>query len=218
MHLSIHDSIYEKWPDTTLGVITATVLCHPENPELKNELNELSAHYQSQLQIEDIAKLKSIADTRSAYKAFGKEPSRYRVSSEALLRRILQGKGLYYINTIVDTGNLVSIYSQFGVCCFDQEKIVGDIQFCIANEGETYQGIGKGILNISNLPVFKDSQGSFGSPTSDSDRTKITLDTQQLLFCIVSFSGRNNLEHLLQYALSRLEKYCNATDVSVQII
>ncbi|MCF8231187.1 MAG: hypothetical protein K9J27_03280 [Bacteroidales bacterium] len=66
--------------------------------------------------IEDIASLQPVKDTRQAYKALGKKPARYRVSSEALHRRIIQGKGLYFINNVVDITNLVSIRSGYGIC------------------------------------------------------------------------------------------------------
>lgn len=218
MQITISDSLRAKASNTALGIITARVKCMEENAALKEEMDALCRQYQETFQIADLSGLSPIADTRAAYRSFGKEPSRYRVSSEALLRRILQGKGLYYINTIVDTGNLVSIYSKFGVCCFDREKITGPVCFDIAEEGDSYQSIGKGILNISHLPVFKDSMGSFGSPTSDSARTKITLETRELLLVIVSFSGRENLEQLLLFSARRLEKYCQATEIETSIL
>ena len=67
----------------------------------------------------------NIKASRQAYKQLGKEPSRYRVSSEALIRRILQNKGLYKINNVVDTNNLISIETGYSVGSYDLEKIQG---------------------------------------------------------------------------------------------
>ncbi len=211
MTITIAPSIKEKWPQTALGVIEARVEYAPENSALKTEMQQLEKELAATLQLEEIAALPAIADTRAAYRAFGKEPARYRVSSEALIRRIVQKKGLYYINNIVDTNNLVSIRTQHALCCFDKAKIEGNIAFQIAGAGESYQGIGKGNLNIEFLPVFADTQGSFGSPTSDSQRTMITPQTEEIFFIIVSFSGATQLQQHLDDATLQLTRYCNAT-------
>ena len=118
--------------------------------------------------LENLTEQINIKTSRKAYKALGKEPSRYRVSSEALIRRILQGKGLYRINNVVDTNNLISIETGYSVGSYDLENLHGNINFRIGNIGEKYQGIGKEMINIENLPVFADDFGAYGSPTSSS--------------------------------------------------
>ncbi|MCL3779458.1 hypothetical protein EMN47_03555 [Prolixibacteraceae bacterium JC049] len=217
--IKITSTIHQLYPSTALGIIEANVSIQKKNNELINKMEEFATQFKSNNAIEAIAQIPAINDTRSAYRAFGKEPARYRVSSEALLRRIVQGKGLYYINNVVDVNNLVSIESGHGICCFDRTKIEGDdILFTIADEGETYKGIGKGELNISKLPVFKDEKGSFGSPTSDSQRTMITDSTSKILFIIVSFSGNRHLDHNCQKAKDYLQTYCNAEITNYYIV
>ncbi|TKG88895.1 hypothetical protein EYV94_26525 [Puteibacter caeruleilacunae] len=218
MHITISNSIKEKWNNTVLGVITADVEYQKANVLLKEQLDLLEASIKESIIIEDIAKMQAISNTRAAYRAFGKEPARYRVSSEALTRRIVQGKGLYYINNIVDTNNLVSIKSGYALCCFDMDKIDGDVEFTIAKPGSSYKGIGKGELNIEFLPVFRDSIGYFGSPTSDSQRTMITNTTKRLLFVIVSFSGEADLQDQLTHAKESLETYCSANIHSLEVV
>ena len=55
-----------------------------------------------------LAQIPNLDESRKAYKAFGKDPGRFRVSSEALYRRVRQGKDLYRINTVVDANNHVA--------------------------------------------------------------------------------------------------------------
>lgn len=217
--IKIAKSIQELHPTTSLGVIEAKITYKKNDKALKELMINFSEEFQANNCIENIAQIPTIKATRTAYKAFGKEPARYRVSSEALLRRTVQGKGLYFINNVVDVNNLVSIESGYGICCFDKAKIEGtDIIFTIADEGESYKGIGKGEINISKLPVFKDARGSFGSPTSDSQRTMITETTSEILFIIVSFSGSENLKETCQKAEEYLTRFCNADIVNNYII
>lgn len=210
MNIKIDQNLTDKHPFVKLASLTAKVKFQNLNIDLKNELQLFATEFLSTHKIEDIAQSPAINDTRKAYRAFGKQPARYRVSSEALLRRIVQGKGLYFINNIVDVNNLVSVKSKHAVCCFDADKIQGEVSFKIAESGAVYQGIGKGVLNIENLPVFADDLGAFGSPTSDSQRTMVTDKTENILFVIVSFSETDNLEFELKEAQVLLERYCQA--------
>ena len=126
--------------------------------------------------------ISAIAATRSVYKACGKDPSRYRPSSEALIRRMLQGKQLYQIDTLVDLINLASITYGYSIGGFDADKFDGDtLTLGVGREGEPYEGIGRGMLNIAGLPVYRDATGGVGTPTSDNERTKMTLGTRRLV-------------------------------------
>ena len=148
----------------------------------------------------------------------GKEPSRYRVSSEALIRRILQGKGLYRINNVVDTNNLISIETGYSVGSYDLENLHGNINFRIGNIGEKYQGIGKEMINIENLPVFADDFGAYGSPTSDSTRAMITEKSKDILTVLISFNGIEELEKSIDIAKKYLTKYADAEDMRSIIV
>lgn len=160
----------------------------------------------------------NIKESRTAYKAFGKDPSRYRVSSEALIRRIGQGKGLYEVNTVVDTNNLISIESGFSVGSYDAEKIGDELIFRIGREEETYQGIGKDEINIAYLPVLADDAGAVGSSTSDSKRAMITEETKEVLTLIYSFSDNTDLEKAMEYGREYLEKYAGAHEIECWIV
>ena len=156
--------------------------------------------------------------SRKAYKSFGKDPGRYRVSSEALLRRIKQNKGLYKINTVVDTNNLISVESGFSVGSYDLEQINGDITFKIGMAGESYKGIGKDSVNIENMPVLCDSDGPFGSPTSDSEKAMIKNSSKSIITIIYIFSEYNCIDTLINKAEKYIKQYVDAKNVETFIV
>lgn len=122
-----------------LAVIRYTAQVNETNAELWDVIdNTVSPKLISQMETINVTEFKNIASSRAAYKAFGKDPGRYRVSSEALYRRIKQGKGLYKINTVVDTNNLISLETGFSVGSYDIENIDDTITLKTGLEGESY--------------------------------------------------------------------------------
>jgi DNA/RNA-binding domain of Phe-tRNA-synthetase-like protein len=158
----------------------------------------------------------AILATRAAYKALGKDPARYRGSAEALLRRVIAGKGLPRINNVVDVINLVSVESRLPVGLYDLAHVEGDILFRAGRAGETYKGIGKYDLNLEGLPVFCDAAGPHGSPTSDSERTMVTLATNKVVAIIISFGGADGLERWAQRMSELLKQYASGGAVETQ--
>ena len=134
-----------------------------------------------------IASLPRVAATRDAYRALGKDPARYRPSSEALLRRIAQGKDLPRVNALVDAGNLASISTAWPIGFYDVEKLRPPIRLRPGMPGESYDAIGRGPMNLAGLPLLADASGPFGSPTSDSARTSLQDDAAQALFVVFCF-------------------------------
>lgn len=191
----------------------ADVIVAESIDELIAEIISKITQIRQTLVIEDISKISAIDASRKAYRVCGKDPARYRLSAEALLRRVVSGKDLYQINNVVDQLNLVSITSGFSIGGYDAGKIQGEIGFGIGLAGEPYSGIGRGELNIENLPVFRDNLGAFGTPTSDSQRTEVTVQTSRFLMIIIDFGGDDQLETAKQMAISLLKKYCMATNI-----
>ncbi len=207
----------EICPGLSLGCIETDVQVQQENHELWAEINIAVNEIAGSLKMENISRIPVIASSRKAYKACGKEPARYRLSSEALLRRIVNGKGLYHINNVVDQLNLVSVTTGFSIGGYDADKIQGDISFGIAGN-EPYTGIGRGTLNIENLPVLRDKQGAFGTPTSDSERTCVSENTRRFLMIIINFANDPGLEDAMQKATGFLKKYCASENIEQTII
>jgi DNA/RNA-binding domain of Phe-tRNA-synthetase-like protein len=191
--ISIHHALKVLAPRLALGCVSANVTVEKHNENLWHEINGHLSHLTSSIKTEQINSIPQIAAMRSSYKTLGKDPSRYRGSAEALLRRVLSGKGLYQINTIVDINNLVSLESLNPVGSYDLERVSGAIELRVGAPGETYKGIGKDEINIESLPVFADMQGPFGSPTSDSERAMVRLETQKILMVMFRLQGEKGL-------------------------
>lgn len=209
----ISDTIQKNCPQLILGCITCKVVVTNYNHALWHEIRSAIENIKDIVSLDAVNSIPAIAQTRKAYKALGKEPSRYRPSAEALLRGIAQGKGFYQTNNVVDIINLVSVKTGFSIGSYDASQIKGDIIFDIGKKGEPYEAIGRGALNIHGLPVFRDELGAFGSPTTDSVRTMITPQTQQLLMVIPSFCTILNLNITMNEAESMLTQYATAHDV-----
>lgn len=218
-HLTIDKTMKEVWPDTRVGCLQYQVKVEKKNEDLWKYLKkDIFKKTRDDIFDYGINDIPNIKESRAAYKAFGKDPSRYRVSSEALIRRIGQGKGLYEVNTVVDANNLISIESGFSVGSYDTSQIADELVFRIGKEGETYKGIGKDEIKIDALPVMADAQGAIGSSTSDSERAMITENATEVLTLIYSFSGNDDLEKALDYGKKYLEKYAGAQNVQSWIV
>jgi DNA/RNA-binding domain of Phe-tRNA-synthetase-like protein len=165
-----------------------------------------------------VAEIPAIAAARQAFKALGKDPSRYRVSSEALIRRLDQGKALYRINTVVDSNNLISLHTGLSAGTYRIDALTPPLVFRKAREGETYEAIGRGPFNLENLPVLADSQGPFGSPTSDSERSMIGLDATEVLMVIYGFGEAKGLPRAMDFAADCLTSYCNAEEIETAVV
>ncbi|MBW8333675.1 MAG: hypothetical protein K0M40_16745 [Prolixibacteraceae bacterium] len=213
VNICISENLKSLCPKLRLGCIMADVIVAESIDELIAEIISKITQIRQTLVVEDISKISVIDAARKAYKACGKDPARYRLSAEALLRRVVSGKELYQINNVVDQLNLVSITSGFSIGGYDAAKIQGDISFGIGLAGEPYQGIGRGELNIEGLPVFRDSLGAFGTPTSDSQRSEVSGQTSRFLMILIDFGGDDQLETAKQMAISLLKKYCRATNI-----
>lgn len=216
--VKISDKLKQACPNFTLGCIEANVKVESSSEELLKEINDYCNELNEKISLENIASLPRIKDAREVYKKLGKAPSKYRVSSEALMRRILQKKGIYKINNIVEINNLISLKSGFSVGSYNIKNIQAPIVLKVGEEGEKYKGIGKELINIEKLPVLTDAISAFGSPTSDSERAMITKDANEIVMFIYSFSGKNEVLDYLKYGKKLLEKYSGAIDTSIKLI
>ena len=212
MKVIVSHEIETVCPTFVGAMVEAEVTNSAYHDELWKEIDQLGEHYRQTLTTETLKEMSSIAATRQVYRACGKDPSRYRPASEALIRRMLQGKQLYQIDTLVDLINLASIAYGYSIGGFDADKFVGDtLTLGIGREGEPYEGIGRGMINIHGLPVYRDAQGGVGTPTSDNERTKIDLNTRHLLVLINGYDGNaERVRENARYILSLLRRYCQS--------
>ena len=190
MNIIVSQEIESVCPGVVGACVEAEVKNTPFCQPLWEEIKALGEKFKAELTTETLKDISGIAATRRVYRACGKDPSRYRPASEALIRRLLQGKELYQIDTLVDLTNLASIAYGYSIGGFDADKFEGDtLTLGVGREGEPYEGIGRGIINIAGLPVYRDARGGVGTPTSDNERTKIDIATTHLMVLINGYDG-----------------------------
>ena len=210
----VSDEIERVCPGFVGACVEADVVNTPYCEGLWEEIRALGEQYKATLTTESLKEMSGIAATRRVYKACGKDPSRYRPASEQLIRRMLQGKELYQIDTLVDLINLASIRFGYSIGGFDASKFVGDtLTLGIGKAGEPYEGIGRGMLNIEGLPVYRDAVGGVGTPTSDNERTKITIDTRHLVVLINGYDGNEEqVRANAEFILDLVRRYCQTQE------
>lgn len=98
---------------------------------------------------------------------------------------------------------------------FDLEKIQGDIQLGAGTAEDEFEAIGRGLLNVEGLPLYRDNAGGIGTPTSDNERTKISENTTQLLMIINGYSGKEGLQEAVNHAIQLLERYAELKSYKV---
>ncbi len=199
-------------PDVKLGVVEAGEVRVAPNAEFAGEMDAVCERLRRALTIEQVAELESIRGVRAMFRAWGVDPSRYRPSAEALLRRVVQGKGLYRVSNVVDINNLGSIETGWPYGSYDRAAIEPPVTFRLGLAGEKYEGIGKQTWHLDRRPVLAHRQGPFGSPISDSVRTMITEQTTAVLAVIFAPAGSSlsALEQAIERVARRLEGFAGA--------
>jgi len=216
--LLIDPALKQKCPRAALGLVTAHIKVEENSPALLDEMRQCESAILKLPEPRAVLDSSKILATRSGYKALGKDPARYRGSAEALIRRILSGKQFPQINTVVDIINLVSVESRLPIGLYDLDHVKGDITFRAGRAGETYKGIGKYDLNLEDLAVFSDAEGPHGSPTSDSERTMVTLSTTHVAAIFISFGGPDGLQESCDRMAALFAKYAQGHDITAEIV
>ncbi|MBR7012904.1 MAG: hypothetical protein IKI10_08435 [Muribaculaceae bacterium] len=218
IQVSIDPRILAACPECRIGLISATVVNEPTCDELWAKIEAAAENIKQRYELLEINQRPAIAGTRHLYKALGKDPSRYRVSSEALCRRIIRGLGIYRLTTLIDVVNLVSIKSGYAISGLDGDRIEGNtLTMSVGRADDVYNGIGRGLLNIEGMPVYRDAMGPIATPTSDEERTKFTDQTVKAQININAFAPEMPLEEAVDWMAALLKKYAHATDVETMI-
>ncbi|QVK18813.1 hypothetical protein KHQ81_03625 [Mycoplasmatota bacterium] len=214
--INIAEELKHTVKEFKVGVISFT--CSVEKTSFLNEIIfALQEEIKTNYSLSDVLKITNIEAARKGYKLLGKDPSRYRLAVESLFRRIVKGNELYRINDVVDLGNILSLKTMRSVAVLDEDKIEGDILIRIG-QNEAYEGIGRGNINIENIPVYCDQIGPFGTPTSDTMRTMITNETKKVLIFIISFNGEKGLIEDIKLCMDLYQKYASGTEFIYKII
>lgn len=216
--IRISSRVAELFPDIIIAYLSGNIKNSEGNPKLWKLLLERSDEIHDTMDEESIRRVEGISDGKKAYRQLGKDPNRYRLSAEALMRRVVKGKELYPISAAVDSLNLVSLRTGITIGGFDANQVAGDIELGIGLPGEEFMAIGRGLLNVENLPIYRDQFGAIGNPTSDSERTRITLSTSKILMPITGFFGIRGIDQALNQLASLLTEFCECSECNTGII
>ena len=154
---------------------------------------------------------------RDLYRSVGIDPTRYRPSPEALLRRLLRDEPFPRINPAVDLANLWAILSGLPVGLYDGDSLVpGPIEARLGREGESYAGINKPEIQLAGRLTLADAAGPFGNPSSDSLRTSVGPGSSHLLYVMFAPTGLDigALDRWAAWLRERLEALFGARTVS----
>lgn len=214
IHLSIAPELKRAVPAVTVGCLTARVRVTAHDEALWREIERATARFAA-MTMDQARALAPVRALRDAYRALGIDPTRYRGSNEALLRRIVHGKGLYRVNTVVDINNLLSLETLCSCGVVDLARVLPPVVFRPGHADESYAGIGRGEIKLARIPVFVDAQGPFASTTSDSERSRVTPETERLGLFVISYGGNGLLPAGLARAADLLERYADAQSVEM---
>ncbi|MBM3316739.1 MAG: hypothetical protein FJY75_02700 [Candidatus Eisenbacteria bacterium] len=156
------------------------------------------------------AAIELLGPARLLYRALGLDPTKTRPSSEALIRRLINGRGLYRINRVVDTCNLCSIDIALPIGLYDTARVRWPAVLRRGLEGEGYAGLGKDEVHVAGRYTLADAEGPFGNPSSDSFRTRICEETTGCTFVLFAPAGypRDRLAEHMDRCAGRMSLYC----------
>ncbi len=212
MKINIDLELKNKLPEFSVIAYTMTV-DNNTTEDVDNLILMVKEKYTNFVPLTEVVTIPKIKVSRDGYKKLGKDPSHTRLACEALLRRMIKGDDLYRLGDIIDLGNILSIETMRSVCVVDLDKIASDVTIRIGNKDDIYFGINRGQINVDKIPLYTDKIGPFGNPTSDTDRTKVTSSTENILIMVICFN-QEDMEKDEEILLSLYQKYANARNIN----
>lgn len=209
MEFRIHESICKVIANCRLAyAVIENAAVRGTPPALTAEFCELQNVVARAYNMEVLPSTPRIIAVRSMYKKLNFDPSRYRPASEALVRRVLQNKGLYYVNSAVDVNNYCSLKYLLPFGLYDLGQVQGNIVYQLATAG-MYTNIAGNEVSTDGKPFLTDDLGAFGNPTSDSRRTAVTLNTCRLLSVVYSDEEvpDSELQEIVDFTSDMLVRY-----------
>lgn len=217
MLITIKKEITDLLPSFNIHAFTMDVKVE-DSKVIDDKIKEVEKYINETYTLEEVLQIPSIKNARDSYKKLGKDPSRYRLACESLFRRLVKGNSLYRVNNAVDAGNILSIELAKSTAVLDYNKLQGDIYIRIGTSDDIYYGIGRGLINVSNIPLYVDEVSPFGSPTSDTERTMITSNTKTILLMVICFDDLNK-DIIETKSIDIFKKYVYASNIKrIEII
>lgn len=215
MNLKIDSKVKTLFPE--LNVLTLQIMgVHIQKIDLELEkfkgevMNRVRNDYRLAL-IKDHPTFRAYRDFFWSIKI---DPTKIRPAAEALIRRILAGKKLPRINTLVDVYNLASIQSRIALATFDADKLKGNLLIRFAEEGEQFFGIGMEkpfFLKGGEIVVCDDDKLVAVYPYRDADKTKVTAKTTNIVVVVCGVPGipKKDLKNASHIALHYIKRFCD---------
>jgi len=214
MTITISEEVRRDFPG--LHVLTSRIE-HVTVKKSDSKLEEFKGEVFKEVQRRyDLKSLKDRPILR-AYRDFfwnlGVDPTKIRPAAEALIRRVLRGKPLPQINTLVDAYNLASVKTEIAIATFDYDTIRGELTMRYAKKEERFLGIGmdSSIKLKGNEIVISDDEKLLAVyPYRDAEDTKVTEATRNvlLLFCGVPGISVEKLLETRDVTLNLVTRFC----------
>jgi len=213
----IDEEILQKFPSIKTGIaIIEGVKVNKSDPSLEKLKKEVEQKYKG-FTLEDINNISPIEAYRNFFRSFGVDPASRHPSPDALLRRIIQGKGLYSINTLVDAYNVACLETNLGMSAMNLDKIKLPVTLRFTNEGEQILLLGGEETKTTKAGevVYADSQEivTLDLNYRDCDKTKITPSTKNVLLYVDGCPGISDseIEKALNREIELIQKFCGGT-------
>jgi len=219
MILKIDSKLKTRFPDlTVLTLRIKGVQIQKRDAKLENFKVEVMRQVRNDYNLDSVKDHPTFRAYRDFFWSIKIDPTKIRPAAEALIRRILAGKTLPSINTLVDAYNLASIKSRIALATFDADKLEGDLLMRFAEEGKQFYGIGMKkplILKGGEIVVSDDQKLIAVYPYRDADNTKVTEETENvtIVVCGVPCIPKENLENASRVALEYITRFCNGKNI-----
>ncbi|HYB04692.1 MAG TPA: phenylalanine--tRNA ligase beta subunit-related protein [Nitrososphaerales archaeon] len=194
--MEIEKTLHDKYPGLGVLEFVMQVVSRKHSTELeafkKSKQEEIRKNVSSLDAIRDLLVIRAYRDF---YWKVGIDPTKTRPAGEALLRKIIGGRDLPSINTLVDSYNLASAETMISIAAFDHAKVdPRRLLMRIAAKGETFVGIGMDsamILNGVQVVIDDLSQKKLIAvyPYRDADESKVMEETTSVLFMMCGVPG-----------------------------
>ncbi len=204
-------ALKEKLPQLRVCVVEAEIPVEPTRASLKAFILERYQQISKEVTSDALAKLPAIKWGRSAYRVLGKDPTRYRLSSEKLYRRLIKGDGIAFINNVVDLSNWLSVELNACISALDGAKLRQPLLVDFGRSGEAYHCLAHYELNLEGLPIIRSNQQPVGSTTSDSLETSISDSTRHVVLVAFIFDPEEDCKEIITMMTSILRTHASAT-------
>ena len=188
VRLIIDRSLHDKFPGlATLLLVIEGVRVEKSRDDLERYKADSCQKFRNRYSLETLKDVPELRAYRDFFWRVGIDPTKIRPASEALLRRVMQGKELPRINTLVDSYNIASMETHVPLAVFDVAKLRSDLTMRMAFAGEKFMGIGMTVEEtLTGKEVVVEDAGRLVAiyPYRDADDSKVTLATDSVVVLV----------------------------------